>query len=133
MWSPHTGRDISGLESVQCHAARWACGSQWDSISRKWSKSSDDCLNSLRWPSLTDCCNYLSVSTLYDILNNRKHLLTFMITIAVILPAPEPMNCLLYLYYLLSTVTIILFLWILHFCGKLYHLIVGLIDSISNL
>ena len=48
VWSPHTARDISGLESVQRRAARWACGSQWDPISRKWSKSSDDCLNSLR-------------------------------------------------------------------------------------
>ena len=42
--------------------------------------------------------------------STTEHLLTFMITIAVILPAPEPMNCLLYLYYLLSTVTVILFL-----------------------
>ena len=74
VWSPHTARDISGLESVQRRAARWACGSQWDPISRKWSKSSDDCLNSLRWPSLTDRRSYLSVSTLYDILNNRTSL-----------------------------------------------------------
>ena len=74
VWRPHTARDISGLESIQCRAARWACGSQWDPISRKWSKSSDDCLNSLRWPSLTDRRNYLSVSTLYDILNNRTSL-----------------------------------------------------------
>ena len=74
MWSPHTARDISGLESVQRRAARWTCGSQWDPISRKWNKSSDDCLDSLHWPSLTDRRNYLSVSALYDILNNRTSL-----------------------------------------------------------
>jgi len=74
LWSPHTARDISGLESVQRSAARWACGSQWDPISRAWSKSSDDCLNSLCWPSLNDCRNYLSVSTLHNILNNRTSL-----------------------------------------------------------
>ena len=71
VWSPHTACDISGLESVQRCAARWACGSQWDPISRKWSKSSDACLESLRWPNLSVRRNYLSVSTLYDILNSR--------------------------------------------------------------
>ena len=64
VWSPYTTRDKSGLESVQRRTARWACGSQWDPISRTWSKSSDDCLNLLCWPSLADRRNYLSVSTL---------------------------------------------------------------------
>ena len=67
----YTTRDKSGLESVQRCAARWACGSQWDLISRTWSKSSDDCLNLLCWPSLADRHSYLSVSTLYDIFSEK--------------------------------------------------------------
>ena len=73
VWSPHTAYDISTLENVQ-HRARWACGSWWNPASRRWNKSSDDCVDMLHWPKLTDCCNYLSVSTLYDIFNKRTSL-----------------------------------------------------------
>jgi len=36
-----------------------------------WSKSSDDCLKDLRWPSLKSCHDYFSVSLLYDIIHKK--------------------------------------------------------------
>ena len=74
MWSPHTFRDILVLEAVQCRAAKWACESQWDPSNRRWTKSSDDCLNALQWPTLTQRRNYLSVSMLNDIFHERTSL-----------------------------------------------------------
>ena len=76
VWNPHTARDKSVLEAVQCHAAKWVCGSQWDPSSRRWNKSSDECLDTLHWPTLTHrhIYNYLSVSTLGDIFHKRTSL-----------------------------------------------------------
>ena len=71
VWSPHAAHDICVLEAVQHHAAKWACGSQWNPSSRSWSKSSDICLDALHCPNLTHRHNYLSVSMLYDIFNKR--------------------------------------------------------------
>ena len=95
MWSPHTSRDILVLEAVQRHAAKWVCESRWDPSNRRWTKSSDDCLNALQWPTLTQRRNYLSVSMLNDIFHERTSL-TFFQTITVkILAVPEHMNSLL--------------------------------------
>ena len=44
----------------------------WDPASRRWNKSSDDCVDMLHW--LIDRRNYLSASTLYDIFNKRTSL-----------------------------------------------------------
>ena len=74
VWNPHTARDKSVLEAVQRRAAKWACGSRWDPSSRKWNKSSGECLDTLHWPTLTQCRNYLSVSTLGDIFHKRTSL-----------------------------------------------------------
>ena len=45
------GFSISTLECVQHQAANWAAGSRWDPSSYCRSKSSDDCLTELKWPS----------------------------------------------------------------------------------
>jgi len=45
VWSPHTAYDISTLQNVQHHAARWACGNQWDSTIKRWNKSSNYCVD----------------------------------------------------------------------------------------
>ena len=74
VWSPYTAWDKSVLEAVQRRAAKWACGSQWDSSSRRWDKSSGECLDTLHWPTLTHRHNYLSVSTLGDIFHKRTSL-----------------------------------------------------------
>ena len=74
VWNPHTARDKSVLEAVQRRAAKWACGSRWDPSSRKWNKSSGECLDTLHWPTLTQRRNYLSVSTLGDIFHKRTSL-----------------------------------------------------------
>ena len=74
VWNPHTARDKSVLEAVQRRAAKWACGSRWDPSSRRWNKSSGECLDTLHWPTLTQRRNYLSVSTLGDIFHKRTSL-----------------------------------------------------------
>ena len=52
VWLPHTAKNINILEHVQLRAARWAAGSRWVSSSYHLSKSSDDCLEELQWPSI---------------------------------------------------------------------------------
>ena len=74
MWNPHTARDKSVLEAVQHRAAKCVCGSRWDPSSRRWNKSSGECLDTLHWPTLTQRRNYLSVSTLSDIFHKRTSL-----------------------------------------------------------
>ena len=60
-------KDIQILETIQCRAARWVCGSRWDPSVFSWTKSYDQCLNLLGWPSLILRHDYLSVNLLYDI------------------------------------------------------------------
>ena len=81
VWSLHTAWDKSILEAVQHCAAIVACGSQWDPSSRRWNKSSGECLDTLHWPTLTQRRNNLSLSTLGDInFFIRELLLLFRIT-----------------------------------------------------
>ena len=94
VWNPHTARDKSVLEAVQRRAAKWACGSRWDPSSRRWNKSSGECLDTLHWPTLTQRCNYLSVSTLGDIFH-RELLSSFQTTTVLMLAAPEHTCCVL--------------------------------------
>ena len=77
VWNPHTAADKATLESVQRHAARWACESRWSPMQNGWSKSSDDCLHELHWPTLSSRRNYLSVFMMYDILYGRYNSLNF--------------------------------------------------------
>ena len=77
VWNPYTAADKATLESDQLRAACWACGSRWSPMQNRWSKSSDDCLHELRWPTLSSRRNYLSVSMIYDILHSRYNSLKF--------------------------------------------------------
>ena len=61
---------------VQHRAARWASGSRWNPSSYCWTKSSDDCLVELKWPSIHQRHVYFSVCQVHDILhyhNSTKH------------------------------------------------------------
>jgi len=73
------GTPIQGetSEIVQHRAARWAAGSRWDPISKFWTKSSEECISLLQWPSLETRRVFLCVSFLYDILHKRYSSLSF--------------------------------------------------------
>ena len=66
--------DISHLESIQRRATCWVCGSRWNPTNQTWTKSSDFCLQELRWPTLQARRNYFSVSFVHDILHKRVSL-----------------------------------------------------------
>ena len=70
-WCLHTKKDVTNLEAIQRHAARWVCGSRWDTINHNWSRSSDSCLQELHWPTLHTRRSYFSTSLTHDILHNR--------------------------------------------------------------
>ena len=74
VWHPYTVSDISMLESVQRHAARWVCGSCWNPSIKQWTISSDDSLAKLHWSTLAAHCDYLSVCLLHDIFNKKMTL-----------------------------------------------------------
>ena len=138
VWSPHTAQDKAVLEVVQCRVAKWACGSRWDPSSRRWNKSSDECLDTLHWPTLTHCRNYLSVSTLGEIFHKRTSL-TFLDYYCFntsctrahklcVVPLQSSINCYQYSFFVNTA-----FLWnsvpdhilnvnsIAPFCQSLYH------------
>ena len=76
VWFLHTAKNINCLEHDQHRAARWASGSRWNPSSYCWTKSSDDCLVELKWPSIHRHHVYLSVCQVHDILhhhNSAKH------------------------------------------------------------
>ena len=120
-----TYHDINLLESVQNQAACWI-KSYWDPSALKWSKSSAICTKELNWPSLKIRCQYISILTLYSILNGsaaisftkyfqfnklttRTHSLTLIMNLVSSTNPP-------------STHLGILFLLLLHFYGIPYHL-----------
>jgi len=70
VWSPFTSTNIQLIESVQRRAACWIC-STWNPQLHQWSKSSDDCVSELKWPSLQSRRHFLSLSVLYDIWKGR--------------------------------------------------------------
>ena len=76
VWNPHTTKNITAIESVQRRAAHWAAGSQWNPDLKSWTKSSADCMSSLKWPTL-ETRIYLCVAFLYDILHKRYSSLRF--------------------------------------------------------
>ena len=76
VWFLHTAKNINCLEHVQHRAAHWASGSRWNPSSYCWTKSSDDCLVELKWPSIHQRHVYFSVCQVHDILhhhNSTKH------------------------------------------------------------
>jgi len=74
VWHPYTAKNINVLESVQRKAAHWASNSRWIPSSYCWSKSSDDCLQELNWPSIQIRHNYYSVCYVHDSLHHRNSL-----------------------------------------------------------
>ena len=70
VWYLYSTGDIKQLEAVQRRAARWVCGSRWNATQKCWSRSSDSCLDQLKWPSLHDRQKYFMVCQLHSIFNN---------------------------------------------------------------
>ena len=74
VWYLHSSGDIKQLENVQRRAARWVCGSRWNPMHKQWSKSSDHCINQLKWPSLHLRQNYFTICQAHSILNHQSAL-----------------------------------------------------------
>ena len=70
VWYLYSTGDIKQLEAVQRRAARWVCGSRWNATQKCWSRSSDSCLDQLKWPSLHDRQKYFMICQLHSIFNN---------------------------------------------------------------
>ena len=49
VWYLYSPGDIKKLEAVQRRAARWVCGSRWNATRQCWSRTSDSCLDQLKW------------------------------------------------------------------------------------
>ena len=69
VWNPHTKKNIDKLEAIQLHGAHWVCGSRYNRSTFSWSKPSIQCCNELNWPPLSTRRNYLSLTTMHDILH----------------------------------------------------------------
>ena len=74
VWHPHTAKNINALESVQRRAARWASNSRWIPSSHCWSKSSDECIQALKWPTIQQRHNYFTICCIHDSLYHRNSL-----------------------------------------------------------
>ena len=67
-------KNINALESVQRRAARWASNSRWIPSSHCWSKSSDECIQALKWPTIQQRHNYFTICCIHDSLYHRNSL-----------------------------------------------------------
>ena len=65
----HTTKNINSLEHVKHRAACWASGGRWNPCSYSWSKSSDECITELKWPSIHQHHVYFSICQVHDILH----------------------------------------------------------------
>jgi len=72
VWYLYSVGDINCLEAVQRRAARWVRGSHWNAFQKCWSKSSDSCLEQLKWPSLCDRQKYFTICQLHSIFYNHS-------------------------------------------------------------
>ena len=70
VWYLYSPGDIKKLEAVQRRAARWVCGSRWNATRKCWSRTSDSCLDQLKWPTLHNRQKYFTICQLHDIFNN---------------------------------------------------------------
>ena len=70
VWYLYSPGDIKKLEAVQRRAARWVCGSRWNASRQCWSRTSDSCLDQLKWPSLHSRQKYFTICQLHSIFNN---------------------------------------------------------------
>ena len=121
VWSPHTAKNIKFLESVQRRAARWI-KSKYDSTLYQWSKSTDDCLTELKWPTLASRRLYQSVVMLHSIMNNRTPIL---ISAIILLLIPMLLDLIPWLYKLALRWSMHLdtpFLWTHRLYGTQYHM-----------
>ena len=91
VWHPHTAKNINALESVQRRAARWASNSRWIPSSHCWSKSSDECIQALKWPTIQQRHTYFTICCIHDSLhpvlgvtryisNALRNIITFVVT-----------------------------------------------------
>jgi len=62
-------RSVDLIVSVQHRTAQWI-KSSFDPLTLQWTKSSNECIRELGWPSLELRCNYACIVMLYAILNN---------------------------------------------------------------
>ena len=75
VWCPHLTKDVPHLEFVQLRAAQWVCSSRWNTTSCNWSKSSDSCINQMKWSSLHTRRSFSSICLAHDILHKRVSIL----------------------------------------------------------
>ena len=69
VWSPHYQKDKAKLERVQRRATHWIC-SKWDPLNHCWSKSYDEELNELGWPTISQRHTLLVGSQVYKIVHS---------------------------------------------------------------
>ena len=63
VWTLYTSKNIDLIESVQHRAAQWI-KSSFDRTNFCWTKSSSECLDELKWPSLELRHNYVCCTAL---------------------------------------------------------------------
>ena len=68
VWTLYTTKNINMIESVQRRAAKWI-KSSFNPSTFQWSKSSDECLKELGWPSLKKRHDYACIAMLYSIMH----------------------------------------------------------------
>jgi len=69
VWTLYTSKNVDLIESVQRRAARWI-RSSFDPLTLQWTKSSNECIRELGWPSLELRRHYACIVMIYAILNN---------------------------------------------------------------
>ena len=82
VWHLYSNTNVNLLESIQCRAACWASNSRWNPLSYCWSKSSDDCMQELHWPTIKQHHwptikqhhKYFSICHVHDSLHHRSSL-----------------------------------------------------------
>ena len=82
VWFLHTAKNINSPDHVQHWAARWASGSRWNLCSYSWTKSSDECITELKWPSIHQHHLYFSISQVHDILHHHNFVNHFQLSSA---------------------------------------------------
>ena len=74
VWHLYSNTNVNLLESIQCRAVHWASNSRWNLLSYCCSKSSDDCMQELHWPTIKQRHKYFSICHVHDSLHHRSSL-----------------------------------------------------------
>ena len=123
----HTTKNINSLEHVKHRAACWASGGRWNPCSYSWSKSSDECITELKWPSIHQRHVYFSIC----------QVMTFYIVTTLLATSSYPMLlldhilCLFNLFNLLSIPIVIVFLLTAHSYGTLCLMVSSGLNSLA--